>query len=61
MGHDVCETIGGSVTVYADFIDGVDYPFTVCVQCKVMPATKSTEAVVSLSNNYCVFILLVFG
>ena len=32
VGHDVCETVGGSVTVYAGFIDGVVNNFAVCGQ-----------------------------
>ena len=43
MGHDVYETMGGSVAVYADFVDGVINPFAVRGQRKVMPATKSAE------------------
>ena len=34
MTHDVCKTMGGSVTVYADFINGVINPFAVSGQGK---------------------------
>ena len=43
VSHDVCEIMGGSITVYADFVDGVINPFTVPGQCKVVPATKPAE------------------
>ena len=43
VGHDVCETMGGSVTMYADFVDGVINPFAVCGHRKVKPATKPAE------------------
>ena len=29
VGHDECESMGGPVTVYADFVDGVIDPFAV--------------------------------
>ena len=43
LGNDACETMGGSVTMYADFVDSVINPFVVRGQCKVMPAMKSAE------------------
>ena len=43
MGHDVCEAMGVSATVYADFIDGaIDY-LSVSLKRSVIPATKPAE------------------
>ena len=38
MSHDVCEAMSVSVTVYADFIDGVIDSLWVSCQQSVMPA-----------------------
>ena len=43
VSHDVCEIMGGSVTVYADFVNGVINPFAVRGQRKVVSATKPAE------------------
>ena len=52
--HDVCETIDGSVTVCADFINGVIDPFAVRGQRKVMPETKPA-VLHSVMAWYCEF------
>ena len=41
--HDMCETMGGSVTVFADFADRVVDPSTAGGQGKVMPVMESAE------------------
>ena len=43
MDHDVCETMGAGVTVYADFVNGLIYSLSVIGKCSVMPATKPAE------------------
>ena len=43
VGHDVCETMGAGVTVYADFVNGVIDSLLVGCQHRVMPATKPAE------------------
>ena len=40
MGHDVCEAMGVSVTVYADFVDGLIDSLWVTCQCSVIPSKK---------------------
>ena len=40
LSDDVCETMGGSVAMNADFINGIIDPFAVRGQRKVVPATK---------------------
>ena len=40
MGHDVCEAMGVSATVCADFLDGVVDSLSKSCQRSVMPATK---------------------
>ena len=42
MGH-VCEAMGVSATVCADFVDGVIYSLSVSYQRSVMAATKPAE------------------
>ena len=43
VGHDVCETMGAGVTMYADFVDRVINSPSVSCQRNVMPVTKSAE------------------
>ena len=40
VGHYVCEAMGVSATVCADFIDGIIYSLSVSCQSSVMSATK---------------------
>ena len=53
-GHNVCEAIGVSATVYADFVDGVIDSLSVSCQSSVQPATKPAK-VSSVRTWYCVF------
>ena len=39
----MCETMGVSVTMYADFIDRVIDSLLVSYQCSVMPVTKPAQ------------------
>ena len=43
MDHDVCEAIGVSGTVYADFVDGVIDSLSVSYQRSAMPAMKPAK------------------
>ena len=43
MGHDVCEAMGVSAAVYADFIDGVIDSFLASCQCSVMPTMEPAK------------------
>ena len=43
VGHYVCEAMGVSATVCADFVDGIVYSLSVSCQSSVMSATKPAE------------------
>ena len=43
VGHHVCEAMGISATVCADFVDGVIYSLSVSCQVSVMSAAKPVE------------------
>ena len=54
MGHDVCEAMGVSATVCANFVDGVMYSLLVSCQSNVMSATKPAK-VYSVLTSQCLF------
>ena len=43
VGHDVCKAMGGSITVYVDFVDGVIDSLSVSSQRSLMSATKPAK------------------
>ena len=43
VGHCVCEAMGVSATVSADFVDGVIYSLSVSCHSSVMSASKPAE------------------